>query len=186
MNVEDSRYVTLDLQEESARIALHRYSLLTSPGRAATLRSLIQANGGVGGRPRCYLAQPYSHRDEPMMNYRYTTALAVTAKLTALGFMIYSPIVHDHPVSRAASMKTDYETWSVHCIDMVLRCDAVLVLMMSGWRESVGTKAEIEIAQTAGMPVFMLPYPLSNHMTHRGEDVPLSEETVKEVTGHGL
>lgn len=44
------------------------------------------------------------------------------------------------------------ETWLAGDIEMLRRCDAMLVL--DGWADSAGTCAEISAASTAGIPTF--------------------------------
>ena len=108
----------------------------------------------------CYLATPYSHPDAEIREVRFRLACAVTGELLAQGFRVISPIVHGHSVAQVSNLPGDWEFWSGHCRALLTRCDRLLVLRVNGWRESVGVRAEIELAEGLRMPVHYLPYPL--------------------------
>ena len=47
------------------------------------------------------------------------------------------------------------EQWFVDAtMQLILKCDVVLVIPDSGWQSSSGTKGEIKAAEEAGIPVF--------------------------------
>ena len=99
-----------------------------------------------------YLASPYSHPDEAVREQRFRAACRATAQLLASGSTVFSPIVHGHPLVEHG-LPTDWSFWERFDRDHLERCDEVLVLMLDGWRESVGVAAEIEIAAGLGMHV---------------------------------
>ena len=100
-----------------------------------------------------YLASPYTHDDRAVEQQRYEAARAATAHLLNQGRLVISPIVHSHPVAEAHNLPDDFRFWRRQSIDLLERCDELWVLMLGGWRESEGVRAEIEHACNLDMPV---------------------------------
>ncbi len=102
-----------------------------------------------------YLASPYSHPDPAVREWRFRAACRATASLLRAGEVVFSPIVQSHPLVEFA-LPTAWTFWEL--IDRVYleRCDEVVVLMLEGWKESVGVREEIESARSAGKPVRFL------------------------------
>jgi hypothetical protein len=99
-----------------------------------------------------YLASPYSHSEAVVREQRFRAACCATARLIAAGHVVFSPIVHGHPLVHHG-LPTDWSFWERCDRDHLVRCDEVVVLMLDGWRESVGVAAEIRIAEELGRPV---------------------------------
>lgn len=99
-----------------------------------------------------YLASPYSHPDPAVREERYRAACRAAATLLLAGQPVYSPIAHSHPLV-AYGLPADWSFWQRHDREMLARCDEVLVLMLPGWRESVGVREEVRLACELGKPV---------------------------------
>lgn len=99
-----------------------------------------------------YLASPYSHPEVGVREQRFRDACRAAAMLLASGLTVFSPIVHGHPLVWHG-LPTDWPFWERIDRDHLERCDEVVVLMLDGWRESVGVAAEIRIARELGKPV---------------------------------
>lgn len=99
-----------------------------------------------------YLASPYSHSEAVVREERFRAACQATARLIAAGHVVFSPIVHGHPLVHHG-LPTDWSFWEQFDRDHLVRCDEVVVLTLDGWRESVGVAAEIRIAEELGKPV---------------------------------
>jgi nucleoside 2-deoxyribosyltransferase len=102
-----------------------------------------------------YLASPYSHADPAVREERYHAACRATAALLKAGFVVFSPIVHSHPLV-AFALPTGWDFWEPIDRAYLARCDEVVVLMLDGWRESTGVRAEIAVARELGKPVRFL------------------------------
>lgn len=100
-----------------------------------------------------YLASPYSHPSETVREQRFIDVCRVTASLLQSGYFVFSPIVHSHPLVKFCTRGTGWDFWERIDREHLSRCDEVVVLMIDGWRESVGVKAEIRIARELGKPV---------------------------------
>jgi hypothetical protein len=98
-----------------------------------------------------YLASPYSHPDPVVREQRFQAACRATAALLRAGEAVFSPIVHGHPLADYG-LPTGWEFWERFNRTFLERCDEVVVLMLDGWRQSVGVQAEIRIAQELGKP----------------------------------
>lgn len=84
---------------------------------------------------------------------RYADALHYTAGAIRKGHHIYSPIVHFHPMAAMHSMPRDIDFWWDISKNMIERADAVWVLMLEGWQNSIGVMKEIELAEQLAIPV---------------------------------
>lgn len=99
-----------------------------------------------------YLASPYSHPDAAVREERFDAACRATAALLRSGQPVFSPIAHTHGLV-AHGLPTDWSWWEPFDREHLLRCDELAVLLLDGWRESVGVTAEIRIARELGKPV---------------------------------
>ena len=107
-----------------------------------------------------YLASPYSHSSAAVRDRRYKQALAATQILTGRGHVVISPIVHSHHVCMAdPSLDTTYEQWRDLDETLIVASAEVWVLMLDGWRESVGIQAELELAGELARPVKWVTWP---------------------------
>ena len=92
-----------------------------------------------------YLASPYSHPDPAVREWRYQQAIRATAYLIRRGLVPFSPIVHSHPMAcLGGDLAGDWSFWRRQDEMFMDACGAIVVLMLPGWRESAGVKAEIE------------------------------------------
>jgi len=100
-----------------------------------------------------YLASPYSHPECNVRIQRFVDVCRYAATLMAGGELVYSPIAHTHPIADVGELPTDWTYWEKLDTWFIERCDKVVVLMLNGWHESKGIKAEIEIAERLGKPI---------------------------------
>jgi hypothetical protein len=101
-----------------------------------------------------YVASPYSvNADAQLRQERYKYALMKTIEFTKKGLPVFSPIVHSHPMSLVANMPCTFDFWKeLDCL-YIDNCDQMYVLMMDGWKESIGVQFEIEYAKSKGIPI---------------------------------
>jgi nucleoside 2-deoxyribosyltransferase len=99
-----------------------------------------------------YLASPYTHADPDVREQRFQSACRKTADLLRNGRLVYSPIVHSHPLS-LLGLPGDWPFWAAHNRAMLARSTSLLVLQLDGWEQSRGVAAEIGIAEALGIPV---------------------------------
>ena len=99
-----------------------------------------------------YLASPYSHPDHAVREWRFREACRAAAKLMREGHAVFSPIAHSHCIC-AYGLPTDWRFWEPFDRFQLQWCDEVFILMLDGWRESVGVQKEIQIAKEFGKRV---------------------------------
>ena len=94
-----------------------------------------------------YLASPYSKYGQGH-EQAFKDAAQAAATLIKRGLLVFSPIVHSHPIAMLGGVDpVDHELWLRLDLALLDECDSLLVLMMPGWDESRGVAAEIEHAQ---------------------------------------
>jgi hypothetical protein len=106
-----------------------------------------------------YLATPYSHPDPAMREGRYLMACKAASALLQQGLHVFSPIAHTHQIAQYG-LPTGWDFWESYDRLYLDRCDALYVLKMDGWEESVGVQAEIRIMEEMGKPVTYLEWPI--------------------------
>ncbi len=99
-----------------------------------------------------YLASPYSHPDPAVREQRFRAACRAAVALLRAGHLVFSPITHSHPLAQHG-LPGNWQFWERYDREFLERCDEVVVLMLPGWKESVGVQAEIRIAGELGKPV---------------------------------
>jgi hypothetical protein len=105
-----------------------------------------------------YLASPYSHFDPAVQEARFQAVCRCAAEMMRGGDHVFSPIAHTHPIA-AHGLPGDWEFWQSYDRLMLSRCNELAVLCLPGWRESVGVRAEIDIAGRLGLPARFIPEP---------------------------
>jgi len=99
-----------------------------------------------------YVACPYSHPDPTVREARFRAACRAVVEMLRTGYVVFAPIVHCHPLVEYG-LPTEWSFWERVDRTYLERCNELVVLMLEGWEESVGVKAEIAIARELGMPV---------------------------------
>jgi hypothetical protein len=102
-----------------------------------------------------YLASPYSHPDDSVMEQRFLKAEWAAVELLKENIFCFAPIPYNHPWKKY-DVPGDWGFWEKFDKNFVLRCDAVLVLMLPGWDKSVGVGAEIDFAKEQNIPVLYI------------------------------
>lgn len=118
----------------------------------ALVRAKRTLRGDGYKRRLIYLASPYSHPDPTVREKRYHDACKAVVRLIQNGGLVYSPIVHSHPLA-LQGLPTDWEYWREFDMAMLSRAEELVVLVIDGWWESEGVQAEIRAAEEMGIPV---------------------------------
>lgn len=99
-----------------------------------------------------YLASPYSHPNPAVRRQRFQSACAATATLIDSGHVVYSPIVHCHPLTDY-NLPGEFGFWRRHNQELLEKCDVLVVLMLPGWQDSEGIAGEVQLARELGLPI---------------------------------
>ncbi len=105
-----------------------------------------------------YLASPYSHPDPKVREYRFGEACRAAAALLRCGLPVFSPVAHSVPIA-LFGLPTTWQFWQRVDHEYLRGCQVLVVLRLPGWRESVGVRAERELARQWGMPVIEMDPP---------------------------
>jgi len=110
---------------------------------------------GIGGKPLTYLACPYSHPIPEVMEWRYEQATKAAAWLiTNKSWNVFSPITHSHPLHKLGGCRGDWRFWEQIDYEYLSCSNRLVVLLVDGWKESVGVTAELQIARELGIEVW--------------------------------
>lgn len=115
-------------------------------------------------RPMLYLAAPYSDPDPGVRQRRFEAVCEQAAALIRAGALVFSPLSHSHPIA-IYGVPTDWSYWDTFDSQMLAACDELVVLMLPGWRESVGVQAEIDLALELDLPIRYLE-PTTHTLVH--------------------
>lgn len=97
--------------------------------------------------PLVYLASPYSHHDPAVMELRYLAAVEAVSYLMKKGFVVFSPIVHCHPIAVIHGLPRSWDYWKTYDETFLRKSDILMIYQYDGWEFSKGIKAEMEIAR---------------------------------------
>jgi hypothetical protein len=103
-----------------------------------------------------YLAAPYSHYDKDIVQSRMEKIYAVLAHYMRKGEHILTPLAMHEVVTRHEDIPDDFNYWGDYCLDVLKRCDRMIVLMLPGWDSSRGVAQEIDFCFKNDIPVIYL------------------------------
>lgn len=105
-----------------------------------------------------YLASPYWHEKEIVRIARANQARLVVAELLAAGYIIYSPIAHNHAIAPRIPepLRHSHDFWMGVDLPILSCARALAILTLEGWEESVGIKREHSHAMNQAIPVFFI------------------------------
>jgi Domain of unknown function (DUF1937) len=89
-----------------------------------------------------YVASPYSKYSGGMVA-AHSEAVHFTADLLRVGVPAFSPIAHSHYIGLWGALPHTWDFWKEADWPMLHAADGLIVLMMDGWRESVGVSEEL-------------------------------------------
>lgn len=126
-----------------------------------------------------YLASPYS---TPIVSgfsiqERYRLTKLATLELIKQGFSVWSPIVHCHKLAEIGDLPKDAQFWQEYNYAFVARCSCIFVLMLEGWRKSLGVVMEIKWADELGKSVYYVD-PVTYKNSKYNVPSPISDDDV--------
>lgn len=106
-----------------------------------------------------YVAAPFSDKDKSIEIKRYIYTQRYCMEELQKGYNAISPVVHWYYPAIWIGLNGDFAQFKNFCLALLDRCDSMTVLMLDGWRDSVGVRAEIERATQIKIPVtYLTPY----------------------------
>lgn len=92
-----------------------------------------------------YLASPYGHPDESIKMDRFVKACQMTGALLLAGYKVLSPIAHSVPVADLIP-KQSHGFWLNFDLEIISKCDGIIIYQLPGWKESKGMRIEAKYA----------------------------------------
>ena len=105
----------------------------------------------MNNKPIIYLGSPYSHRFRIVRWWRARQIKNIMARCINEQDAIvpFSPIALTHPLAHLCPGVRWVEDYDKH---LLLRFSGMIVVMMPGWRDSVGIKKEVDFCLRHGIP----------------------------------
>ena len=100
-----------------------------------------------------YLASPYSAPTSAERYARFAAARDYTNLCMAKGEIIFSPIAYGHQFATVYMQPTDHEWWQNFDQAVILACNELRVLKLTGWDKSKGVQSEMDFAESIGIPI---------------------------------
>lgn len=100
-----------------------------------------------------YIASPYTHIQDDVMEARFKLNEAVTAFWMRQGLPVFSPIVHCRQIALLHELPHDFAYWKRMNCAWIDAAKAVWVLQFPNWKLSVGVAGEIAHAEETGKDV---------------------------------
>ena len=106
-----------------------------------------------------YVASPYTTNNRRILEWRKRAVCKYVERLLKYGIAAYSPIVHTIGLSRYSKrLPMKFRYYAKVDRDMLSVAKELHVLMLPGWRESVGVIQEIIWALERKIPIKLIPY----------------------------
>ena len=103
-----------------------------------------------------YVATPFSKYSDGLAA-AYEDACQVVGDLLRYNINAFSPIVHSYGISEHANIDPlDHKFWMRVDKPYMEKCDALIVMQLDGWDESVGIGMEIKAFREAGKPIHFI------------------------------
>lgn len=103
-----------------------------------------------------YLACPFRHEDPKVQKMRCAAAHRITAQLIAQGKHVFSPLTHNEVLVDICDDKIPKEYWMQFDLNILSRCNRLLVLKLEGWDISKGVQREMQFARERDIPIEMI------------------------------
>ena len=101
-----------------------------------------------------YVASPYYHDNPLVMSTRYDAVAYFCYLMLRHELTPFSPICHWHPMKANGNTFKDIDNDLIRVnMEMLKKCDILLVLQLNGWKESHGVNAEVAQARELGLEV---------------------------------
>lgn len=102
-------------------------------------------------KPIIYLASPYSHPFRIVRWWRARQIKNIMARCINQQDAVipFTPIVLTHPIAALCPDVDWVEDYDKH---LLLRFSGMIVVMMPGWRDSIGIKKEVDFCLKHGIP----------------------------------
>ncbi|MCI1035741.1 uncharacterized protein DUF1937 [Raoultella sp. BIGb0149] len=105
---------------------------------------------------KIFLACPYSHVDEAVVNQRFNSCNQVAAAIIESGNLVFSQVTLSHPINQVMrhTAKQDIgKRWAPVDAFFMGVVDELIIVDLPGWDKSIGIQREIEFFEQRGQRV---------------------------------
>ena len=109
---------------------------------------------GLGTAELWYIASPYTHACSAVMDERVAQARRCVAQVSCCwdNVMPFSPVVYTTAFQKG--VETPKVGWYQFDLGFLAKADKLVVLMLDGWKSSIGVGLEIAFAQGRDIPIW--------------------------------
>ena len=103
-----------------------------------------------------YLATPYAHNDPAVMEKRYHASCRAAAKLLKSGIVVINPLANTIPTIEFGGLELEHDEFLKIDLQILRRCDEVLILGLDQWEKSDGVRLEMFEAMALRKPITLI------------------------------
>ena len=107
-----------------------------------------------------YIAAPYYNSDKAIIQDRMKKIYSVIGYYIKQGIHVTTPLFM-HEIATRFDIPGDYLFWEKYCLDLLWRCDTMIVLRLDGWDVSRGVTGEIAFCNEHNIPIEYVDFPLN-------------------------
>ena len=101
-----------------------------------------------------YIASPYAHPSPKVREARLEAVRHVCGRMVNEGKIVMSPLVYLGELAHRGIHPP--QGWYAFDLQLLARCDELLVLQLPGWEDSNGLLVEIAAAQARNLPIRLM------------------------------
>jgi len=105
-----------------------------------------------------YFAHPYTSKDKRAEKANFNLCCIRTAKLIEMGYYVYSPIAHTHPIHRAwpPFIEQDERDLWINLDNLIIhKTDFAGIILAPGWEKSRGCCEEKAMFKLMNKPILL-------------------------------
>ena len=119
----------------------------------------------MNGKEILYLAIPYIHEDQLVMDFRADVSDIIAADLAKQGNNVFAPISSWHHISKKYNLPGDWSYWKDFDEVFMQKSKKLSIVTLYGWKKSTGVNAEIKLAKKHALKINLIdPTPYVNEL----------------------
>ena len=104
-----------------------------------------------------YISAPYSSAPDKDEHMEFVMRCIGAYMVVNPGEFAVSPLCNHYALAGNPALGTDWAFWKAYSLELLTKCEKMVVLVMHGTDTSVGVHGEVTMAKELGIPVFYLP-----------------------------
>jgi hypothetical protein len=108
------------------------------------------------GKKIVYLAGPFGHINPDVTEARLDALCRAAHRLNERGHIVISPVLLQLEMAKRLDLPLTWDYWGAVCVQYMSIANIMYWLPLDGWEESIGLKAEFEMATNMGLEIQFL------------------------------